>query len=338
MYDTFERKDTVTLLFSALNDSARLVYLLREGADAYSFGPKRLIYIDTAKKSARHGMASSARDALLHTWWAFDPIANRGSGIRALLADTTNLFRESDTMWQRRSMKCARIFNPAPDPSDTSVKNFLVWYVIDHDGAIMESHTEFQRHGHTQTRTCTMLSSRFGVITREEVLAAQRRLLKNIPVIDTLGSVYQEPLGPLSSGAIAPDFMGRSFSGDTLELNHIRGRLLLLDFCYAYCEPCRKLVPELLKLREAYRKYGLTIIAVDPIDTSLASLHAIQHDEGANFTELAVLRAVAEAYKVSIYPTVFVTDENRKILLSVVGYKNARKRLAQIVRKKLEIH
>ena len=333
-YDTIERKDTVSLLFSGLNDSTRLVYLLREGADAYSFGAERLIYIDTSKKTARYGMATSAREALLHTWWAYDVIANRGSGIRKFLDDTSHKFRESDTVWHGKRMKDVRISNPAPDPNDTSVRNLLVWYVINQDGAVMESHVEFQRHGHTQSRTCTMISSKFGATSRAEVIAEQRRLLRNIPVVDTLGSAYKVHPAPLADGSVAPALIGRSFTGDTLGLNSIRGKVVLLDFCYAYCEPCRKIVPHLLKLRAAYRKNSLVIIAVDPIDTSLAALHAIQKDEGANFTELAVPRAVAESYKVSVYPTVFVIGKEGKILLSEEGYKNASK-LDPIIRKAL---
>jgi thiol-disulfide isomerase/thioredoxin len=51
--------------------------------------------------------------------------------------------------------------------------------------------------------------------------------------------------------------------GKVFELTrHARGKLVLLDFWFADCSPCRRAIPKLNKLQADYGRFGLQVIGV----------------------------------------------------------------------------
>jgi cytochrome c biogenesis protein CcmG, thiol:disulfide interchange protein DsbE len=72
---------------------------------------------------------------------------------------------------------------------------------------------------------------------------------------------------PLRSGitvtrVLAPDFSVTDLSGQTLQLSHYRGKLVLLNFWATWCAPCRSEIPRFVDLQNKYGKEGLQIIGI----------------------------------------------------------------------------
>lgn len=65
-------------------------------------------------------------------------------------------------------------------------------------------------------------------------------------------------------------------SGDCQNLEHYRGRIVVLNFCVTRCVPCREEMPILVRVREDYQARGVEIIGASADSTS-ASQKTLRH-------------------------------------------------------------
>jgi peroxiredoxin len=66
----------------------------------------------------------------------------------------------------------------------------------------------------------------------------------------------------LSIGKEAPDFTCTNVSGSTVRLCDLKGRVVVLDFWYVACNPCREQFPHLRQMQTQYAGKPLTIVGV----------------------------------------------------------------------------
>ena len=83
--------------------------------------------------------------------------------------------------------------------------------------------------------------------SRRSVLPAEYNVIASRPAIRT------DP---------APDFHLTDTAGHDLSLASERGKVVLLNFWGTWCPPCRKELPDLIRLDAAYRSKGLEIVGV----------------------------------------------------------------------------
>ena len=74
------------------------------------------------------------------------------------------------------------------------------------------------------------------------------------------------------------DIHGRSF-----KLSDFKGKVLLLNFWATWCPPCRKEIPQLIKLQRDYRKAGLQIIGITYPPEKLLSVRAFAKRSQTNY-------------------------------------------------------
>lgn len=58
-------------------------------------------------------------------------------------------------------------------------------------------------------------------------------------------------------------------SGETIELDEYRGKVVLLNFWATWCLPCLEEIPDLNRLQKAYADSGLVILSVSDEETSV---------------------------------------------------------------------
>lgn len=76
-----------------------------------------------------------------------------------------------------------------------------------------------------------------------------------------LGS--QAFVGDVLVGQPAPDFTLETLEGDEVSLSDFQGQPVLINFWATWCAPCRREMPELVRVYNAHRDDGFVILAVD---------------------------------------------------------------------------
>lgn len=138
----------------------------------------------------------------------------------------------------------------------------------------------------------------------------------------------------LARGSQAPNWELPTSDGRILKLSDLRGQVVVLDFWATWCDYCKKSMPAVQKVRDAYKSKPVKFIAVhcwDPNGDPLAFLKA------RNLSFDAVVRGdkIAENYMVSGLPTYYVIDADGKIVFGGTG-SNQHVDLTQVIDRALE--
>jgi len=124
-------------------------------------------------------------------------------------------------------------------------------------------------------------------------------------------------------GKIAPDFSGTTPEGKTISLNDIKGKATIIDFWAAWCAPCRRENPNVVRVYDKFHDKGLEIISISldgrsgQREPKEAWLKAIDDDK-LNWHHVSNLNyfndPVVKLYNVNAIPATFILDENGVIV------------------------
>lgn len=135
--------------------------------------------------------------------------------------------------------------------------------------------------------------------------------------------------GGMEAGYEAPGFRLKDLDGETVSLEALRGRIVVVDFWATWCGPCLMSIPELVELQEKYRDKGVTILGISvdqPENISETDLRAFRSKLKMNYRVLRADRQVMSDYFVGggaqiAIPTLFVVDQQGKIREKLVGFR-----------------
>ncbi|KAB8153607.1 redoxin domain-containing protein [Kordia sp. TARA_039_SRF] len=126
-----------------------------------------------------------------------------------------------------------------------------------------------------------------------------------------------------SIGSVATNFTAPNPEGKMVSLNDIKGKVTVIDFWAAWCGPCRRENPNLVKIYNKYHKDGLEIIGVsldgrpNQDNPKEAWVNAIKTD-GLPWHQVSNLDggrdAIARTYNVRTIPATFILNEKGEIV------------------------
>lgn len=148
----------------------------------------------------------------------------------------------------------------------------------------------------------------------------------------------KDPFELLKLNSKAPLFFAKNVStGEVLNLDSFKGKIVLLDFWYLSCMPCRTLMPILEKLQKKFGKQGVVVLGINVKDVNskeIVSFLDEQHISYPQFYQVGELLALN--YKLQAFPTTLVLDRNRKVKLMEVGWADdIELKLEQAIKKEL---
>ncbi|HEY6307192.1 MAG TPA: TlpA disulfide reductase family protein [Candidatus Angelobacter sp.] len=121
-------------------------------------------------------------------------------------------------------------------------------------------------------------------------------------------------------GGAAPDFTVKD-SDRTVALHDLRGKIVVLNFWAAHCEPCVEEMPSLVQLQ---RRMGPRIVVLGVgVDTTEDDYHSFLRDHNIDFlTVRDADKASYLLYGATGYPETTIIDSNGTVRRKFVGPQN----------------
>ncbi len=164
----------------------------------------------------------------------------------------------------------------------------------------------------------------------EPVKALHEQVSELIPATTREDSFSQISLGTKK----APEIALPNPKGDTIRLSSTRGSVVLLDIWAAWCGPCRRENPNLVKLYDLYHDKGFQIFQVSIDKTRAAWLQGIKQDGLEKWIHVSDLKywssVVVPLYKLESIPANFLLDREGNIIAYNLRGEAFQNKLAEI--------
>lgn len=146
---------------------------------------------------------------------------------------------------------------------------------------------------------------------------------------------YVKVLETLQPGKTAPDFTFKNTKGEPVNLHRIEAKVKILDFWATWCIPCIAENKNLSQLYQIYRDKGLEIISVS-VDDAAKSYDrwvkmAGQHPWVQVIASEGIKTEEVQKYSVQAIPTIYVLDENNRIIGKYRG-NELKEKVAELLR------
>lgn len=135
-----------------------------------------------------------------------------------------------------------------------------------------------------------------------------------------------------------PDISARNLEGKKIDLRKtLEQGPAVITFWTTWCKPCRKELPELQKLVEAYGEQGFQVIGVNgdgPVDQ--AKIRPFVKALGFEFEVIPDPDGeIRRRFQVEVYPTSVLVDTEGRILHRQVGYRRGDEKILEAELQKL---
>lgn len=122
------------------------------------------------------------------------------------------------------------------------------------------------------------------------------------------------------AGHVAPNFAFYLADGSTATLADYRGRPVVVNFWASWCDPCRREMPDLVRLYEVHKDEGLVVLEVN-VSESEEAVAAFVQELGMTMPVIMDARSeVLDAYKSQSLPTSIFIDRQGMIQVRWLGF------------------
>lgn len=129
------------------------------------------------------------------------------------------------------------------------------------------------------------------------------------------------------------EYQGYEFnSGQSINFNQYKGKIVYLDFWASWCAPCVKSLPFMEKLHHQFSADKFKIIAIN-IDEDKRSANSFLNDHPISYLNLYDPKGyIGKKLKVRNMPTAFLIDQDGNILFKHSGFNEKyAKKLEQVI-------
>ena len=140
--------------------------------------------------------------------------------------------------------------------------------------------------------------------------------------------------GGIALNTQAPNIILENPNGDTIQLNDLKGNIVLLDFWASWCGPCRQENPNVVKVYNQYHAKGFEIFSVSLDQRKDKWVEAIKKDgliwknHGSDLQGWS--SAPAQTYQVQAIPATFLLDKKGNVIAKDLRGDELEAKLKQI--------
>ena len=150
--------------------------------------------------------------------------------------------------------------------------------------------------------------------------AAQKNLSPEAPEEQRMES-YPKPMESenFTIGEKMALFTTHDMNGNKIKLKDLRGKVVMINFWFIGCPPCRAEIPELNKLVELYKDNPNVVFLAIALD-SQHDLKKFLQTTPFNFAIIDDGRFLANMYNIRLYPTSVILDKEGKVAFHTVSF------------------
>ncbi len=133
----------------------------------------------------------------------------------------------------------------------------------------------------------------------------------------------------------SPEFSLQDLSGKTWSFKDLRGKVVLVNFWATWCPPCRKEIPDLVKLYDRFQSKGFVVLAIS--DEEKSKVEPFMRERGVPFPVLLdPKRTVNEMFVVGGIPKSFVYDREGRLAAQSIDMRTQKQFLDMLAKAGLE--
>ena len=139
-------------------------------------------------------------------------------------------------------------------------------------------------------------------------------------------------------GKLAQDFVATNLkSNKNVSLSNYKDKVVLLDFWYLSCSPCRELMPVLQQLSEKYEKSNFVLLGVNISDKNQTEIQNYLNDKGFQYPQIYNANHVKELYNLKAFPTTILINKKGEIVNAHIGYtEDFGEKISKLIDKELK--
>ncbi len=182
-----------------------------------------------------------------------------------------------------------------------------------------QGYGDYRRLMHNETLTPVRSLGGFeDLVNRLKVASAAQREKRLAPLMaDADGNRAKAIAETLNKPA--PAFAFVNLEGQTVSLESLRGKVVVIDFWATWCGPCRMTMPLLQEFVER-KPEGVEFISMDVWEDDTTKVRPFLADYGYTFNVLFGNADIASQYEVTGIPTLVIIDKDGVIRYRHVGY------------------
>jgi thiol-disulfide isomerase/thioredoxin len=131
---------------------------------------------------------------------------------------------------------------------------------------------------------------------------------------------YAKPAIDTSQFKAAPEWSLADLKGKPLTSKELQGKVVLVDFWATWCGPCRRTIPHLIDLHNAYKDKGLAVVGVSLDQQGPSVVGPFVEKNKIPYTVVMGNQKVVEDFGgVRGIPTAFIISQDGKIVRKIMG-------------------
>jgi cytochrome c biogenesis protein CcmG, thiol:disulfide interchange protein DsbE len=139
-----------------------------------------------------------------------------------------------------------------------------------------------------------------------------------VAVILGLQLAQQNRVQPMP-GEPAPTFTITTFDDETISLEALRGKIVIVNFWADWCPPCHQEAPDMVAIAEDYVDKNVVMVGINWLESKSTALNFIARYEVPYQNGLDLGGKISQAYRLEAAPETYVIDRNGIVADTIIG-------------------